>query len=87
MKKKRNTLPDDINTVEGRKRWLKGKKILSMCCFCGKGIEKDVCQFQISIDKDEKKFITWQIFWCHKKCLEKRLSKKFKDNFVLGDKK
>ena len=65
----------------------RNKKVEFVCCFCGKRIEDEVCQLNASIDADEKKFITWQLLWCHKNCLRNRLNKLVKYDFVLGDKK
>ncbi len=46
---------------------LKGKKIVFMCCFCGKGVEKPLVCIEVSH--------TGQIYWSHRECFKKRLTK------------
>lgn len=60
-------LPEDINTPEGRKKWLKGKKIMFGCCFCNKGMPKP--EVAIIIEKNG------QNYWAHRECLKNKLCK------------
>ena len=71
----KDALKDEINTPEGRKKFLKGKKILFACCFCPKGIENPEKETAIQIAK------TNQIYWCHKKCLLNKMIKSCRDEF------
>jgi hypothetical protein len=70
-----NELPEDINTPEGRKKWLKGKKILFACCFCTKGMENPQKETMIRIEK------TNQLYWCHTKCLLGKMTKPCRNEF------
>jgi hypothetical protein len=71
----KDALKDEINTPEGRKKWLKGKKILFACCFCTKGMEKPEKETAINIMN------TKQIYFCHKKCLLNKMTKRCRDEF------
>jgi hypothetical protein len=76
MKQSKKEL-EEINTVKGRKKFLRGKKILFSCCFCPKGINVDGDDYAtIIIEK------TGQNFWCHVSCLKKKMSKLCKDELA-----
>jgi hypothetical protein len=66
---------EDINTPEGRKKFLKGKKILFACCFCPNGIENPEKETQIQIKK------TNQIYFCHTKCLLEKMTESCRNEF------
>jgi hypothetical protein len=66
---------EDINTPEGRKKFLKGKKILFACCFCIKGIEKPEKETGIQIMK------TKQVYFCHTKCLLDKMTEQCRNEF------
>jgi hypothetical protein len=66
---------EDINTPEGRKELLKGKKILFACCFCPNGIENPQKESAIQIMK------TKQIYFCHTICLLNKMTRQCREEF------
>jgi len=67
----------DINTPEGRKKFLEGRKIIFSCCFCENGIEdpKNGTAIQIAGTNST------QIYWCHKECLKSKMTNWAKSEF------
>jgi len=59
----------DINTEEGRKKFLGDKEILFLCCFCGKGMKEEEANVVIMLSNAR------QTYWSHRKCLIERLHK------------
>ena len=74
----KDSLKDDINTPEGRKKFLEGKKILFACCFCPKKIENPEKASEIYVHHKGKPN---QMYWCHTKCLLKKMTKRCRDEF------
>jgi len=66
---------EDINTPKGRKKFLKGKKIMFACCFCPNGIEDPEKEVVMKL------WNTNQIFWCHKECLKSKMTKQARSEF------
>lgn len=65
-----------------KKRLLK-KKIVFMCCFCGKGImsrQEILLEVMNTRKKTEPR---WQQFFCHKKCLKKALDCRCRSELVV----
>lgn len=75
IKAVKNAMKDEINTPEGRKKFLEGKKIVFACCFCTKGMEKPEKESAIQIMK------TKQIYFCHTKCLLDKMTEPCRNEF------
>jgi hypothetical protein len=67
-----------LNTPEGRKKLLKGKKIVVICCFCEDGITNPEMETTIRIGHSN------QLYWCHKKCLKSKMTEWARSEFQNG---
>lgn len=62
-----------INTPEGRKEFLKGKRICLACCFCEKPIEeKEIKIVTLTFERNG------QQFWAHENCVKKNMRKEMR---------